>query len=222
MNEIIDKTIVYVQKELESAEKGHDWWHTKRVFDLVTFISQKEGGDLLTIQLSSLLHDIADYKFNNGNEEIGIEKAKGFLKKISVNEQVISHVEKIMRNISFKGGNVRKSFKSLELDIVQDADRIDAIGAIGIARAFHYGGYKNREFYNPSIEYKLNMSVDEYINSKSTTINHFYEKLLMIKENLNTDTAKKLAKQKHDFMEEFLNEFFIEWNIPNYLEKYKL
>jgi len=213
MNKIIDITIKYIKNELKNVEAGHNWWHVKRVFDLATFIAQKEGGNLLVIQLASLLHDIADYKFYNGNEEIGKKKIKSFLSLNQVDNNTIKHIEKIIENISYKGGNFQENFDSLEFRIVQDADRLDAMGAIGIARAFHYGGYKNNEIYNPNIEIKLNLSPIEYLNAKSTTINHFFEKLLLLKELLNTKTAQKLAEKKHKFMLSFLEEFFDEWDI---------
>jgi uncharacterized protein len=213
MNKIIDITIKYIKNELKNVEAGHNWWHVKRVFDLATFIAQKEGGNLLVIQLASLLHDIADYKFYNGNEEIGKKKIKSFLSLNQVDNNTIKHIEKIIENISYKGGNFQENFDSLEFRIVQDADRLDAMGAIGIARAFHYGGYKNNEIYNPDIEIKLNLSPIEYLNAKSTTINHFFEKLLLLKELLNTKTAQKLAEKKHKFMLSFLEEFFDEWDI---------
>lgn len=215
MNSSIELCIRYVKNELTNAEAGHNWWHTKRVFDLATFIAQKEGGDLLVIQLASLLHDIADYKFYNGNEYIGIKKIRSFLKSIKIKNNDIKHIENIVLNMSYKGGNNKHDFSSLEFNIVQDADRLDAIGAIGIARAFHYGGYKNQEIYNPEILPKFNMSKEEYLKNKTTTINHFYEKLLLIKDLLNTNTAKILAQRKHQRLVSFLNDFFEEWDINN-------
>jgi len=220
MNKIIDITIKYVKNELKNEEAGHNWWHVQRVFNLATFIAEKEGGNLLIIQLASLLHDIADYKFYNGNEKIGKEKIRNFLTSIQIDNSIIEHIEKIIENMSYKGGNFKHNFNSLEFTIVQDADRLDAMGAMGIARAFHYGGYKNNEIYHPNMSPKLNLSTIEYLNAKSTTINHFYEKLLLLKNLLNTKTAQKLGEKKHKFMLIFLEEFFEEWDIKGkYLPK---
>ena len=220
MNNIIDITIKYVKNELKDEEAGHNWWHIHRVFNLATFIAKKEGGNLLIIQLASLLHDIADYKFYNGDEEIGKRKIKKFLTLHQVDDNIIEHIEKIIENISYKGGSFKQNFDSLEFRIVQDSDRLDAMGAIGIARAFHYGGYKNNEIYDPNVSVNLNLSPIEYLHSKSTTINHFYEKLLLLKNFLNTKTAQKLGEKKHQTMLIFLENFFDEWDMEGkYLVK---
>lgn len=208
--EIISKTVQYVKKTLKNSEKGHDWWHTYRVWKLSKFIAKKEKTDNIIIDLGALLHDIADSKFYNGDEKIGPKKAKVFLEKLELKTQIISHVVKIIENISF---SKKQNFRSKELDIIQDADRLDAIGAIGIARTFNYGGYKNRELYNPTIKPNLNMTKSEYKKSTSPTINHFYEKLLTLKDQMNTKTAKNLAKKRHKFMIKFLNQFYKEWKI---------
>ena len=208
---IIQKTIEFVKESLANAEGGHDWWHTYRVWNLSKQIAKTEKADLFVIELGVLLHDIADSKFNNGNEEIGAQKAREFLQKLKVDENVINHIENIISNISFKGGNEIPKFKSIELDIIQDADRLDAMGAIGIARTFNYGGFKNREIFNPEIKPNLNMTKKEYKNSNAPTLNHFYEKLLLLKDKMNTKTGKIMSKRRHQFMESFLDEFHKEW-----------
>lgn len=183
-SQLIAATIAFVRSTLQNAEGGHDWWHIQRVHTNAKHIAQTEECDLLTVELAALLHDIADSKFHNGDEEIGPATAAKFLKSINVDEQVIGHVQQIIRHISFKSGFSKQAFRSIELDIVQDADRLDAIGAIGIARAFSYGGFKGREIYNPEIAPNLNMSKDEYKNSAAPSINHFYEKLLLLKDKM--------------------------------------
>ncbi|CAN5845683.1 hypothetical protein BH11BAC4_BH11BAC4_11900 [soil metagenome] len=157
------------------------------------------------------MHDIADAKFHDGNEDIGPEKARVFLHSLNVGENIIAHVENIIRHISFKGGNFQTAFSSPELSVVQDADRLDALGAIGIARAFNYGGFKNRELYNPGIKPDLQMTKEAYKKTATPTINHFYEKLLLLKDRMNTDTGKKMAAERHAFMEKYLEQFYAEW-----------
>ena len=208
---IISQTVSFVKHELINAEGGHDWWHIERVWKLSKTIAENEEVDLLIVELSALLHDIADSKFHNGNEEIGPQKARTFLQTIGVDETITQHVTLIIKSISFKGGNDEQHFKSPELDVVQDADRLDALGAIGIARTFNYGGHKNREIYNPNIAPNLNMTKEEYRSSTAPTLNHFYEKLLLLKDRMNTETGRKLAKHRHQFMEQYLEEFYREW-----------
>jgi uncharacterized protein len=212
MNEpsLTDKTINFVRTTLQDAEGGHDWWHINRVFVNAKLIAQTETCDMLTVELAALLHDIADSKFHNGDEEIGPTTAGNFLCSINVDEAVIENVQQIIRHISFKSGFDKPAFRSIELDIVQDADRLDAMGAIGIARAFSYGGFKGREIYNPGIAPNLNMSKEEYKNSAAPSINHFYEKLLLLKDKMNTETGKKLAEQRHAFMLTYLEQFYME------------
>ncbi len=209
---IIDSCASYVQKELENGEKGHDWWHIQRVWHTAKLIAAYEPSNPFVVELAALLHDIADSKFHGGNEDIGPKKAVSFLKSMGVEPSVVEHVGNIIRHISFKGGNHLSVFNSPELRVVQDADRLDAIGAIGIARAFHYGGFKNRLLYHPDIQPNMNMTKDEYKKSDAPTINHFYEKLLLLKDRMNTPTGKSLAERKHAFMEQFLAEFHNEWN----------
>ena len=196
---------------MHNAEGGHDWWHIERVWKNAKLIAKNENADLFVVELAALLHDVADSKFYDGDENIGPEKAKQFLESISVEKEIIVHVENIMRNISFKGGNFTNDFLSEELAVVQDADRLDALGAIGIARAFNYGGFKNREIYNPSIAPNFEMDKEAYKKSNAPTINHFYEKLLLLKNKMNTATGKKLAEERHRFMEIFLAQFYREW-----------
>ncbi len=210
--QFIYETLKFVKQELSSSESGHDWWHAVRVRNTALKIGKTEKCDIFIVELSALLHDIADAKFNNGDENAGPDKAFRFMESIGVERNDADHVINIIKNISFKGGNAGQSFKSAELDIVQDADRLDAIGAIGVARAFSYGGYKKREFYNPDINPILNMSPEEYRNSTSPTINHFYEKLLLLKDRMNTETGKIMAEERHNFMLQYLNQFYKEWN----------
>ncbi|HQV36565.1 MAG TPA: HD domain-containing protein [Flavobacterium sp.] len=208
---IIDKTILFVKDKLQNAEGGHDWFHIERVYKNAISIAETETCDLTVVKLGALLHDIADSKFHDGDEEIGPQKARNYLESQKVSEEIIKHVIQIIENISFKGGNFEKQFTSKELEIVQDADRLDALGAIGIARTFNYGGFKNRSIYNPTIAPKLNMSKEEYKKSDAPTLNHFYEKLLLLKDKMNTETGKKLAQERHRFMELYLSQFYAEW-----------
>lgn len=211
--QIITKTIQFVKKELQDAESGHDWFHINRVYKNALTIAKEENIDTFVVQLAALLHDIADSKFNNGDENIGPQKAKLFLESLDVDEMTINHIVQIIANMSFsKSLDNKELFNSKELQVVQDADRLDAIGAIGIARAFNYGGYKNRLMYDPKIKPKLNQSKEAYKKSKAPTINHFYEKLLLLKDKMNTKTGKKLANERHQFMEAFLTQFYKEWN----------
>jgi len=211
-NNIINKTIEYVKSELAGAEGGHDWWHIERVWKLSQKIAKTEPVDLFVVELGALLHDIADSKFHGGDEEIGPLRAEEFLSSLTVDSHIKNHIVQIIANISFKGGKEQRIFHSRELDVIQDADRLDAIGAIGIARTFNYGGHKNRELYNPHIKPDLNMTKDQYKNSTAPTINHFYEKLLLLKERMNTETGRQMAEHRHKFMEQFLDEFYDEWS----------
>lgn len=208
---LIDTTITFVKEQLHDAEGGHDWFHIERVFKNALLIAQGEDCDLTVVKLGALLHDVADSKFHNGDETVGPKVAREFLESQNVAEETIQHVINIIENISFKGGNFEKKFNSIELEIVQDADRLDAIGAIGVARAFNYGGFKNRALYNPNIQPNLNMSKEEYKKSDSPTINHFYEKLLLLKDKMNTASGKKIAEERHRYMEQFLSQFYAEW-----------
>ncbi|WP_299523561.1 HD domain-containing protein [Winogradskyella sp.] len=209
---LIQNTIAFVKEELKHAEGGHDWFHTKRVYNNAKFIAKTERVDTLVVTLAALLHDVADPKFHNGDETIGPRKASEFLLKQNVDSEIIEHVSKIIENMSFKNSfDLNTSFNSKEMEVVQDADRLDAIGAIGIARCFNYGGFKNREMYNPEIPPKLNLTKTEYKTSKAPTINHFYEKLLLLKDQMHTKTARRIANERHNYMEGFLKQFFAEW-----------
>ncbi|MEQ7798484.1 HD domain-containing protein [Pedobacter sp. ASV1-7] len=210
MNQIIDRTIQFVKETLSDAEAGHDWFHIDRVYKNAIAINKIEQADDLVVALAALLHDIADAKFNNGDEEIGPRVAGEFLSTLDIAPQITEHVQQIIRNLSYKSSLGLITFQSKELDVVQDADRLDAIGAIGIARAFTYGGYKNRILYDPEIKPQLNMTKEEYKNSTSPTINHFYEKLLLLKDLMKTDEGRKIAKQRHDFMLTYLDQFYLE------------
>ncbi|RNC88265.1 MAG: HD domain-containing protein [Winogradskyella sp.] len=213
MDSVIEKTIAFVKTELKNAEGGHDWFHTERVYKNAILISKHENVNTTIVSLASLLHDIADSKFHDGDETIGPKKAREFLFNENVDSKIIEHVVSIIENISFKNALENGvKFTSKELEVVQDADRLDAIGAIGIARCFNYGGFKNRALYNPEIEPNLSMTKEEYKTSEAPTINHFYEKLLLLKDQMNTISGKKIAAQRHVFMERYLNQFFAEWN----------
>jgi len=209
---LLTNTINFVKKTLEGAEGGHDWFHIERVYKNALLIAKTEKVNTQIVALGALLHDIADSKFHDGDDTVGPKVAQQFLTSQNVNQNTIDHVIKIIENISYKGGNEAQKFKSIELDVVQDADRLDAIGAIGIARTFNYGGFKNRTIYDPEVLPDLNMTKAEYKSSTAPTINHFYEKLLRLKDKMNTKTGLEIANQRHLYMEEFLNQFFAEWN----------
>lgn len=212
-NQLVKATKTFVKETLINAEGGHDWFHTERVFKNALMISKTEDVDVLVVQLGALLHDIADSKFHDGDETIGPKLAREFLFKHNVDSIIIEHVINIIKHISFKHtlGN-QHGFTSKELEVIQDADRLDAIGAIGIARCFNYGGYKNRPLHNPDIEPNLNITKEEYKASNAPTINHFYEKLLLLKDKMNTKTGKNMAERRHKFMELYLRQFYAEWN----------
>ena len=213
MKNHITLTINFVKEKLEGAEAGHDWFHIERVWKLSKKIAEQEGGNLEVIELSALLHDIADPKFHNGDETLALKISKDFLEEIHVEGELIEQVLFVIKNISFKNRAEAPENPPLELQIVQDADRLDAIGAIGIARTFNFGGFKNNLMYHPEIKPNLGMNKEEYKKSNGTTINHFYEKLLLLKDLMNTETAKRIASERHDFMLQFLDEFYKEWNV---------
>ena len=211
--QIIEETIAFVKEILKGAEGGHDWFHIQRVFKNTLLIAKDEKVDVLVVSLGALLHDIADAKFNGGDETVGPKMASVLLQSLEVDKKIVDHAVKIIENISYKSSlDSKKLFTSKELQVVQDADRLDAIGAIGIARAFNYGGFKNRELYNPEIAPNLQMTKEEYKKSKAPTINHFYEKLLLLKDKMNTESGKKLAEKRHEFMLDYLEQFYKEWN----------
>lgn len=212
MNSIINQTAEFVRNTLADAEAGHDWWHILRVWNNAKLLARNEMVNMPVVELAALLHDIADSKFYDGDEEIGPQIAGEFLRSLNVDEAIVSHVQSIIQNMSFKASLGEVSFHSPELAVVQDADRLDAIGAIGIARAFTYGGFKNRELYNPNQKPNLQMTKEEYKNSQSPTINHFYEKLFLLKDKMNTETGRKIAQERHRVMEAYLEQFYAEWN----------
>lgn len=209
---VLKKTVEFVKKTLAEAEGGHDWWHIYRVTNTARHIATKENADMFIVELGALLHDIADSKFNDGNEYIGAQIAREFLTSLNLETHIILHIENIINNVSFKGGKEKQTFSSIELDVIQDADRLDALGAIGIARTFNYGGFKNRKIYDPDIKPDLNMTKEQYKNSTAPTINHFYEKLFLLKDKMNTNTGKQMAIKRHEYMEEFIMQFKNEWN----------
>jgi uncharacterized protein len=209
-NEIIQKTAEYIKQEFSDDSSGHDWWHIYRVWKNALAICEREKADLFIVQLAALLHDLDDWKFNENEDETPV-RAKAWMESIGVDTSITETVCEIITHISFKGAQVENKMKSLEGFIVQDADRLDAIGAIGIGRAFAYGGYKNRPIYDPETSNQLHESFEQYKNSKSATINHFYEKLLLLKDKMNTPTAKKIAEQRHQVMVKFLEQFMSEW-----------
>ena len=209
--DLINHTITFVKTTLENAEGGHDWFHIERVYKNAVKIAQGENVNSLIVALGALLHDIADSKFHDGDETVGPKVASQFLIRNNADSSVIEHVVQIIKNISFKGGNKVQNFTSPELDVVQDADRLDAIGAIGIARTFNYGGFKNMKIYDPAIQPELDMTPEQYKKSTAPTINHFYEKLLLLKDRMNTKTGLAMAQKRHQYMKGFLEQFYGEW-----------
>jgi len=209
--QIIDQTVEFVKNQLSGAEGGHDWWHIYRVWKTALRLAKEENADLFVVNLGALLHDVADAKFYGGDEEIGPRKAEVFLQSVDVEKTVIDQVLLIIRYVSFKNRNELPESVSIELQIVQDADRLDAMGAMGIARAFSYGGFKGRAMYDPNINPKPNQSKAEYKAAKAPTINHFYEKLLLLKDMMNTSSGKQMAVQRHQYMETYLDQFYAEW-----------
>lgn len=209
---MIDSIVLEVKSVLAHAEAGHDWYHIQRVHRMAKQIHATEGGDAMVIELAALLHDIADSKFHGGDEEVGPRTAVQIMQRHQVPHEAMMHVEQIIRNISFKGGQRARTFTSLELDVVQDADRLDALGAIGIARTFNYGGFKNRALYDPEIAPAMHMSAEEYKKSTAPTLNHFYEKLFLLKDLMNTATGRHMAEERHAYMEEFVQRFLSEWH----------
>lgn len=204
------KNVIFEQFDGEAT--GHDWHHINRVVNLSKFIQSKEGGDLELIELSALLHDISDHKFNGGKLDEGGKVAFDLLIELGADEVLAEKVRYIVDHVSYKGANTEVEMETLEGKIVQDADRIDAIGAIGIGRTFAYGGHKGQPMYEPIDRPKMHDTFEEYASSGTNTINHFYEKLLLLSDRLNTPTAKKIGKERHQFMEHFLDQFYGEWN----------
>ncbi|MDQ1160981.1 uncharacterized protein QE422_001349 [Chryseobacterium sp. SORGH_AS 447] len=216
MSNLIENTVKFVKGKLEGAEAGHDWFHIERVWKLSKKIAETENCNQEVVELAALLHDIADPKFHNGDETLALKVSREFLEGQQASEEVIGQVLFIIKNISFKNRGDVPQYLPIELKIVQDADRVDAIGAIGVARTFNFGGFKNNPMYDPNVKPKLNMSKEEYKKSNGTTINHFYEKLLLLKDLMNTEKGKEIAAERHDFMLNFLDQFYKEWNVDEY------
>ncbi|MFN1835495.1 HD domain-containing protein [Balneola sp. MJW-20] len=210
--EIIDRTTQYIQDLLRDEGTGHDWWHIKRVRDMALFLADKEGADLFVVEVAALLHDIADHKFHDGDENIGPAKAREWLHSLNADDDLINEIVTIIREVSFKGAHVNTEMSSIEGQVVQDADRLDALGAIGIGRAFAYGGYKERPMYDPDIDPVMHHSFEAYKKEAGPTVNHFYEKLFLLKDRMNTSTAKKIARRRHNYMKDFIDTFMSEWN----------
>ena len=209
---VISNTKNFVQDSLKDAEGGHDWFHILRVYTNAKHLLKSETANSFIVEVASLLHDIADSKFHGGDEEIGPQKARIFLETQTIEKKDLEHVIKIIENVSYKGGHSHSDFHSKELEIVQDADRLDALGAIGIARTFNFGGFKNNPIYDPSVPAHPEQSKKDYKKSDSPTINHFYEKLLLLKDKMNTNSAKAIAEKRHNYMVSYLDQFYKEWN----------
>ncbi len=211
---IIRNTVAFVKETLAGAEGGHDWYHIERVWNTSRYIREREGtGDLHTIELAALLHDISDAKFNGGDDDLGSRMASEFLLEQNLDEGVVEHIKRIIKHVSYKGGFAQDQISTIEFQIVQDADRLDAIGAIGIARAFNYGGFKNRPIHLPEKPLQEYQDSKAYHKSDAPTINHFYEKLLKLKDLMNTSTGIKIAEERHAYMLQFLDQFYREWNV---------
>lgn len=209
--EILAATEQFVKARLSGEGSGHDWFHVERVRKNARHIGSGEECDMLVVELAALLHDIADWKFAGGDETAGPREARGWLESQGAGEEIITHVCDIIKDLSFKGSGVKTPMKSIEGMIVQDADRLDALGAIGIARAFAYGGHKGREMHNPGVPPQQHTTFEQYKNSAGPTINHFYEKLLLLKDLMNTETARRIAERRHNFMKQYLDQFYLEW-----------
>jgi uncharacterized protein len=211
-NIIVKKTLDYAKQKLSGEGTGHDFWHTQRVYKMAVYLAEKENADLFIVKLAALLHDIADWKFND-NEKEGSVLSKKWLQKLKVDEAIIDKVCDIIDDISFKGVGVSSKMESIEGKVVQDSDRLDALGAIGIARTFAYGGHKHREIHNPTVKPKIHKTFSSYKKDQGTSISHFYEKLFLLRDLMNTKTAKIIAQQRHKFMEQYLQEFYKEWEV---------
>lgn len=211
--EVINQALAFTKQKLSGDTTGHDDWHAIRVWKLAKHIAQKESGDLFVTELAAILHDIDDWKFNGGQLEKGGEVAREFLLSLGVSADVAKQVDNIISSISYKGANTEEQpLLSVEAKIVQDADRLDAIGAIGIARTFACGAEFKQKIYEPDVKPMLHKSFEEYKNNRTHTVNHFYEKLLLLKDRLHTQTAKNIAESRHDYMQDFLRQFYVEWH----------
>lgn len=211
---IIEQTAAYVRAETSGEGSGHDWWHIHRVWGTARHIGALEGADMLIVELAALLHDIADWKFHDGDESVGPRVAGEWLRKLDVSPIVIEAVQAIIAGVSFKGESETPAVLTLEGQVVQDADRLDAIGAVGVARVFAYCGYKGIPIYEPDMHPQAGMAVADYKKSDSSGVNHFYEKLLLLKDRMNTAAGRELAEERHAYLEDYLAQFMREWN-PN-------
>ena len=211
MNTSVEKIQKLVKDKFLNKEGSHDWFHIERVYNLSTHLHKKEGGDKLIIELAALLHDISDHKYNGGNWHAGAEVAIEIMLQVGISKEIAEKVALVISQVSFKGAQVNDEVETIEAKIVQDADRLDAIGAIGIARAFSYGGSKNRPLYDPDIKPILHSSKEEYAKSVSHTVNHFYEKLFLIKDLMKTQSGMELAENRHQLMQNFIANFYEEW-----------
>lgn len=211
MVEKIEQIRNIVKEKFLNQEGSHDWFHIERVCNLAIYLQEKEGGDRTIIELAALLHDISDHKYNGGNWQAGATVAIELMLEVGVSTEIAEKVAQVISQVSFKGAKVQDDVESIEAKIVQDADRLDAIGAIGIARAFSYGGSKNRPLYHPEIEPTLHSSKEEYAKSVSHTVNHFYEKLFLLKDLIKTKTGRDLAEKRHQLMQKFIADFYDEW-----------
>ncbi|MBI5422429.1 HD domain-containing protein [Candidatus Peregrinibacteria bacterium] len=212
---ILKKVADHVREKMSSEGSGHDWWHIVRVWNMARHLAKEEKADLFVVELGALLHDIADYKFHGGDYSVGPRVAREVMEPLGVDLETMDHVCDIVATISFKGGVNREGMRTLEGKIVQDADRLDAIGAMGIARVFAFGGNRNRPMHDPDQKPQTYKNKEEYIaafkKNEGTSINHFYEKLLLLKDRMNTKAATEIAKSRHEFMEGYLNQFYAEW-----------
>lgn len=209
--EIIKKTAEHAKKFFEGEGSGHDLFHTQRVWKTAKYLAEKENADLFVVEMAALLHDVADWKLNDGDEKAGLQKVQTWIEQNGVERNELEHILKIIDNMSFSRETEGKKIDTIEGFVVQDADRLDAIGAVGIARTMTYGGKHGRILHDPEIKPKTFDNIEEYKKYKTTTINHFYEKLLLLKDKMNTEAAKKIAGKRHKFMEDFLKEFYEEW-----------
>ena len=210
-DEVVGQAAMHVRGVFEGESSGHDWWHVYRVWQSTLRIGQEEGADLFVVQLAALLHDIADWKFHGGDDAAGPTATREWLETVNVAEEVVDHVCSIVRDISFKGSGVATPMATLEGKVVQDADRLDAIGAVGVARAFAFGGHAGRAMHEPNLLPEAHQTFEEYKRATGATINHFYEKLLLLRDRMNTPTGRRLAEGRHAYMEGFLDRFFLEW-----------
>lgn len=213
---VIQQTAAHIQKASSGDTSGHDWWHVHRVWQLARRIADSESADRFIVELAALLHDIADWKFHGGDESAGPRAARAWLMSLGVEDSTIDAVCEIIAKLSFKGAGVPTPMPTMEGQIVQDADRLDALGAIGIARTFAFGGYRGQPMFDPSVPPQMHASFEAYKQNKGTSVNHFFEKLLLLKDRMNTETARQIAAERHQFMEQFLSEFFTEWGVPDW------